>query len=521
MLLSAADSNRVSGCDVCVYSANASGVMAAVAAAREGAKVVIIEPSRWLGGMTGSGLVNVDWGRKEAVGGSALSILKQNFNDPQYRACYADLIKAYHISVLFDHRVSKVTRDGLTIKSIDLDYAPFDALGCPVAQSTKANDLTVQARVFIDCSYEGDLMARSGVSYSYGRESRDTYHETLAGAEESMMVYDIDPYKTLGDPSSGLIPLIQDTPLLKPGSADRLTMGYGFRWKYSYGEDQLPITPTMDYDPAEFELFRRAFKNNIDVFTGRRMRGKVGAWEPANGYIYSLVVGNLARALFAPTNYGSNADYPDGDYATRAKIWKEQQNYIRNLTHFLRTDPIVPEKQKDMALRVGLQKGMFDDTEGYPHQLYVREARRMISSYILTQHDLEGTTNPEDSVGLASYGFDEWPYATIVLNNKVALMGGYCSEVYLETEHHGIYKIPYRSITPKSEECTNLLVPVCVSSSHVAMASIRMEPVWMILGESTGVAASMVLKDNTPVQKVDYPQLRAKLCALHQILDIP
>lgn len=507
--------------DICVYAANASGVMAAVAAAREGAKVIIVEPSRWLGGMTGSGLVNVDWGRQQAVGGSARPILKHNYNDPQYRDCYAQLLKTYAIKVIFDHRISEVVRDKTKITAVNLDYAPFDDLGCPPAQPTKAHDLLINASIFIDCSYEGDLMAKSGVSYTYGREARDTYNETLAGAQDPMRVYNIDPYNKPGDPTSGLISMVQNRPLLKAGSADLLTMGYGFRWKYTYGDDKLPITPLNDYDPAQFELFRRAFKNHIDIFTGRRMRGKLGGWEPSNGYIYSLVVGNLARALFAPTNYGSNAEYPDGDYATRAKIWKAQQNYIRNLTYFLRTDPSVPEKQRSIALRVGLQKGMFDDTSGYPHQLYVREARRMVSTYILTQHDLEGLTNPEDSVGLASYGFDEWPYATVVLDNQVALMGGYCSELYLDSKHQGIYKIPYRCITPKSEQCTNLLVPVCISSSHIAMASIRMEPVWMILGESAGVAASIALKEKIAVQSVDYTLLKNKLLGLSQRLEIP
>ena len=507
--------------DICIYTANASGVMAAVAAAREGAKVVLIEPSRWLGGMTGSGLVNVDWGRKEAVGGSARSILLKNYTDPQYRSCYIDLLKELSIKVIYEHRLSQVIRENTKIKSIYLDYAPFDDLGCPPALPTLSHDLQIHAAIFIDCSYEGDLMANSGVNYSYGRESRDTYQESLAGAEEPMCLYNIDPYKKPGDPTSGLIELLQNGPVVKPGAADSLTMGYGFRWKYSYDNDKLPITPTKNYDPAQFELFRRAFKNHIDIFSGRRMRGKLGGWEPSNGYIYSLVVGNLARALFAPTNYGSNAEYPNGDYKTRAKIWKDQQNYIRNLTYFLRTDSSVPEKQKSIALRIGLQKGMFDDTSGYPHQLYIREARRMLSSYILTQHDLEGTTNPYDSVGLASYGFDEWPYATVVINNQVALMGGYCSELYLDSKNKGIYKIPYRCITPKIDQCTNLLVPVCISSSHVAMASIRMEPVWMILGESAGIAASIALYDHSDVQKINYTKLKQKLLAINQKLEIP
>ncbi len=507
--------------DVCVYAANASGVMAAVAAAREGASVVIIEPSRWLGGMTGSGLVNVDWGRQETVGGSARLILKHNYNDPQYQDCYAELIKKYSIVVIFNHRIINVNRDKIKISSIDLDYAPFDELGCPPAFATKQKDLNIHAAVFIDCSYEGDIMAKAGVSYTYGRESRFAYNESLAGSEAPMSIYKIDPYKIPGDSKSGLIALLQNQDNTKEGDADKLTMGYGFRWKYSYSSDQLPITPTKDYDPAQFELFRRAFKDHVDIFTGRRMRGKLGAWEPSNGYIYSLVVGNLARALFAPTNYGSNSNYPDGDYVTRAKIWKDQQNYIRNLTYFLRTDPSVPEKQRKIAERVGLQKGMFDDTSGYPHQLYVRESRRMISSYILTQHDLEGETDPNDSIGLASYGFDEWPYATVAIGNKVALMGGYCSEVYLDEKHRGIYKIPYRCITPKSNQCTNLLIPVCVSSSHIAMSSIRMEPVWMILGESAGVAASIALKEKIDVQEVSYVKLKQKLSSLYQILERP
>jgi len=145
-----------------------------------------------------------------------------------------------------------------------------------------------------------------------------------------------------------------------------------------------------------------------------------------------------ARALFAPTNYGHNASYPDGDYATRAQTWKDQQDFVRSMTHFLRTDPTVPAKQKEMALSAGLEKGAFDDTNGYPHQLYVREARRMISDYVVTQGDMEGRTNPADSVGLASYGVDEWPYATVALGGKVALMGGYYFMLYLEEEHRGI-----------------------------------------------------------------------------------
>lgn len=507
--------------DVCVYVGNASGVMAACAAAKEGAKVVVVEPSRWLGGMTGGGLMHVDWGREEAVSGSTRPILKQGFEDPQYRAAFVKMLADAGIPVIYDHRVCSVEKTGGRIRSITLDRTPFDATGCPPTLPTQVAARVIQAKVFIDCSYEGDLLARAGVAYTFGREARDTYGESLAGAQPPMSVYAIDPYMKPGDPASGLLPLLQATPVAPVGAADQLTMGYGFRWKFTFKGDGLPIDPPDDYDPRQFELYRRAFRQGVDILSGRVMRGKVDGWEPSGGRVFSGGAGNLARALFAPTNYGSNAGYPDGDYATRARIWKSQQDFVRGMTHFLRTDPSVPEKQRELARSAGLAKGIFDETRGYPHQLYVREARRMVSDYVVTQKDLAGKGMLEDSVGLASYGVDEWPYATVPLGGKVALMGGYYSMLYLEEQNRGIYRIPYRAIRPKQEQCANLLVPVCVSASHIAMTSLRMEPVWMILGESAGVAAAMAARGGVAVQDLPYAGLRAKLRALHQKLEIP
>ena len=507
--------------DVCVYGGNASGVMAACAAAKEGAKVIVVEPSRWLGGMTGGGLMHIDWGREEAVSGSTRPILKKDYKDAQYRTVFTEMLKSAGVTVLFEHRVGAALKVDGVIRYLDLDFAPFDEYGCPPEKRTKAMARVIKAKVFIDCSYEGDLMARAGVAYTFGREAKSTYGESLAGAQPPMSVYAIDPYVKVGDPQSGLLPGLQSTPVASIGEADKLTMGYGFRWRFVFKGESLPIEPPANYDPKQFELYRRAFQQGVDILSGRVMRGKVDGWEQSGGRVYSGGAGNLARALFAPTNYGHNASYPDGDYATRARIWKEQQDFVRGMTHFLRTDPSVPAKQKEIALSAGLEKGAFDDTKGYPHQLYVREARRMISDYVVTQKDMEGRTSPADSVGLASYGVDEWPYATVPLDGKVALMGGYYSMLYLEDEHRGIYRIPYRSIVPKKDQCTNLLVPVCVSASHIAMTSIRMEPVWMILGESAGVAASMAVKAGTPVQDVTYAELYPKLRALAQKVDLP
>jgi hypothetical protein len=495
--------------DVCVYAGNAAGIAAGIAAAREGCRVLVVEPSRWLGGMTGSGLIHIDWGRMEAAGGSAKKILKDGLTDPQYRRMFADLAKLHGIEILYEHRVASVTKTGATITSLVLDYAPPDRFGCPIAQPKIASAVTVNARMFIDCSYEGDLMAKSGVTYTFGRESRDHYGENLAGVRPPLAVYDIDPYVKPGDPRSGFLPLLQDYTPGPIGSADKLTMGYGFRWKFTLERNQIPIEPPEDYDPFTFEIYRRAFTKKLNL-NGRRMR-KLGEYEVATGGIHYPGAGNLSRSLIAPTVFGCNAAYPDGDWPERARIWKFHQDFLRGITHFLRTDPSAPEKLKERALIAGFDPGQFDDTSGWPHQLYIREARRMVSSYVVTQKDMEGKTDPSDSVGLASYGVDDWPYAMHPIDGKIALQGGEYSMLYLEETHRGIYKIPYRAITPTARECRNLFVPVCCSASHIAMTSIRMEPVWMTLGEASGVAAAMALQGDLPVQQVDTAKLRSKL----------
>lgn len=516
--LRAAD-GRTLAADVCVYAGNAAGIAAAVAAAREGRRILVIEPSRWLGGMTGGGLVHIDWGRPEAAGGTAKKILRDGLTDSQYRRLFADLAKEHGVEILYEHRVASVIKDGATITAIVLDHAPPDRFGCPIAQPKSAGAVTVRARMFIDCSYEGDLMAKAGVSYTYGRESRDHYGESLAGVRPAMAVYPVDPYVRPGEPRSGLLPLLQDYTPGPVGNADKLTMGYGFRWKFTLGKDQLPIAPPEDYDPFTFELYRRAFTQKVNV-NGRRMR-KLGVYEETPGGVHTPDTGNLTRSLVAPTVYGCNAPYPDGDWPTRARIWKFHQDFMRGMTHFLRTDPSAPENLKTRAAAVGFARGQFDDTSGWPHQLYIREARRMISSYVVTQKDLEGSTDPGDPVGLASYGVDDWPYAMFPLEGQIALQGGDFSMLYLDEVHRGIYKIPYRAIAPREQECRNLLVPVCCSASHIAMTSIRMEPVWMTLGEAAGVAAVMAATADVPVQRIDYARLRSKLNDLGLQLERP
>ncbi len=506
--------------DLCVYGATASGIMTAVAASRDGWKVTIVEPSRWLGGMTGGGLDHVDWGREEAVGGSTRPILERELGDAGYRDFFQHLLSDHGVDVIFEHRLGSVRKSGTTIAAIELDHAPPDQTGCPVAKPKTPRALTIEAKMFVDCSYEADLMAASGVSYTWGRESRDEYGETLAGVRPNLWEYDIDPYRTPGDPDSGLLPLLQNVEIGPLGSADKLVMGYCFRYKFTTEENGWPLDPPDNYDPFDYEIFRRAFKGGVNLMLQRKMRSEFGEIIEQRSKPYLMKTGNLVRSLLTTTEFGCNTEYPDGDWATRSAIWKFHQTHLRGLTHFLRTDPSVPDELGNIATQIRLRREPFDESQGWPHQLYVREARRMVSDYVVTEHDMAGKRLPKDSVGLASYGVDDFPYATYAHNGGVALSGGEFSILYFPGPHNGIYRIPFSAIRPRASECTNLLVPVCVSASHIAMTSIRMEPVWMILGESAGVAASMAMKEGIAIQDVDYPKLAERLRGLNQRLEV-
>lgn len=284
-------------------------------------------------------------------------------------------------------------------------------------------------------------------------------------------------------------------------------MAYAFRWSFS--RHGWPIEPSGDYDANKFELFRRAFKANVDPLQESEMVHKYGKMKTDENQInWSIFHINTMHSLESQVVFGSNMEFPDGTYAKKAKIWKDYQNYFRDLTHFLRTDPSVPPEQKQAAGEFRLARGQFDDTMGYPHQLYIREARRMQSTYIITEKDLHGNIDQPDSVGLASYGIDEFPYAIVATpDGKVAVHGGYFSVVELKYPEKPIYQIPYRAIVPNKHECTNLIVPVAISSSHIAYTSLRMEPVFMTLGQSAGIAASIAVSLGVSVQDVPYDQL--------------
>ena len=518
LLAATAEASRLSAADpaaadVCVYGGTASGIAAAIGAADAGATVVVVEPSRWLGGMSGGGLNAIDWGNKRTVGGLARRLLIDR-DDVAMRELYARELAARRIPVIFEHRLAGVAKGGPRLRGITLDHAPPDRLGCPAERPATAGAQTVAARAFIDCSYEGDLMAQAGVSYTWGRESRDEYGESLGGVRPILMRYAIDPYVRPGDPRSGLLPLLQDIRIGPDGGADRLTMMYAFRWVLTR-KAPIRVEKPDDYDPRTYEIFRRGFQAGVDMRAGRRMRTLAEFSTETGAGVFG---GNSSRALWAQSVAGANAAYPDGDWAVRSRVWREQMNFVRGMYHFLRTDPAVPPEMRDKAETTGFQRGIFDDTAGWPHQLYVREGRRMKSEYVVTQKDLEGLAAPPDSVGLGSYGVDDWPYATVAHDGGIALSGGEFSILRANPRHGGEHAIPYRAITPRRQECENLLVPVCCSASHVAMTSIRMEPVWITLGLSAGIAAAHALAENAAVQTIDFPRYRRALVEAGQVL---
>ncbi|MFM7606288.1 MAG: FAD-dependent oxidoreductase, partial [Prosthecobacter sp.] len=285
--------------DVCIYGATASGIAAALGASDAGAKVIVVEPSRWLGGMSGGGLSVIDWGNRRAVGKMALKLLIEK-DDPAMRELYKKELAARGIAVIYEHRLSSVTKEGTRIRSITLDHAPPDKLGCPTDQALAKEAKTVTARMFIDCSYEGDLMAKAGVSYTWGRESKDEYGESLGGVRPILARYDIDPYVKPGDAKSGLLPLLQDIPIGPVGSADKLTMMYAFRWAL-VRKDAIRIEKPDDYDPRVYEIFRRGFQKGVSMRVGRRMR-KLD--EYSEEYGAGIFGANSSRALWAQSIAG-------------------------------------------------------------------------------------------------------------------------------------------------------------------------------------------------------------------------
>lgn len=489
--------------DVIVYGGTSGGVAAAIQAARMGKRVVLIEPGRHIGGLSSGGLGATDIGNKGAIGGISREFYQRlgaHYGKPEAwtfephvaEDTFKEMLADAGVPVVLNERLDLnggVTMDGRRIPSICMESGRRFA-----------------GRVFIDATYEGDLMAKAGVSYHVGREANVVYGETLNGVQTKNAKYHqfdtlVDPYVVEGDPSSGLLPGIQEGGPGEEGSGDKRVQAYNFRMCLTDDpQNRMPFPKPEGYDPLRYELLLRYLN------TGHWTVLKLSTPMP------NRKTDTNNKGAFATDNIGMNYEYPDGDYATRERIFEEHKTYQQGLMWFLANDPRVPKHVQDEVNQWGLAKDEFVDNGGWPHQLYVREARRMISDYVMTQHDCQGNRRAEDPVGLAAYTMDSHNVQRYVHEGRVLNEGD------VEVGGFPPYPIAYRSIRPKQEECANILVPVCLSASHIAYGSIRMEPVFMVLGQSAATAACMAIDANSSVQEIDVPRLMERLKQDGQIL---
>ena len=505
-LLSVAARAEIIETDVLVFGGTAGGVSAACTAARFGKRVVVTEFGRHIGGLTSGGLGWTDIGNKAAIGGFARNFYKRLgkhygrdeawwFEPHVAEAELRALLAESKVPVHFGQRLASVKKDGARIVEIAME-----------------NGNVFRARMFIDCTYEGDLMAKAGVPYMVGREANARFNETLNGVRgetpKHQFAVPVDPYVKAGDPASGLLPFVQAAPPGTPGEGDKSVQTYNFRLCLTKNPaNRKPIEPPPGYDPKRYELLGRYCEGLV----------KSGQKITMNHFLkFDMVTPEKTdinnNGGFSTDFIGMNHDYPDGDYATRAKIWTAHLEYIQGFFTFLANDPRVPAVVQSDIKDWGLCRDEFQDTGGWPHAMYVREARRMLSDFVMTERVCRHLETAPDAVGLGAYNMDSHNCRRIVRDGLAHNEG----DVQVGVKP---YPISYRSIVPKQADCENLFVPICLSATHIAYGSIRMEPVFMILGESSATAASMAIDAKLPVQKIDYAKLREQLAKDGQVLE--
>jgi hypothetical protein len=512
--------------DVVVYGGTSGGVAAAVQAARMGKSVLLIEPGQHLGGLTSGGLGRTDIGNKGAIGGIAREFyqrIHRYYENPaawqhetfeEYKASRRGMVdedtmwgfephvaEAVYRSMLDEAKVPVLLGQRLDLKS------GVSKEGTRITTLILESGKTVRGRMFIDASYEGDLLAKAGVSYAVGRESNAQYDETLNGvqvhkATKHQFNKPVDPYLNAGDPASGLLPGVHAGSPGDEGAADRRVQAYNFRMCLTdVPENRLPIPKPAGYDPLRYELLLRYIEAGWADVLGNHAPMPNRKTDTNN------------HGAFSTDHIGMNYDYPEADYATREKIVADHRDYQIGLMWTLANSPRVPEKLREQIARWGLAKDEFGDAGNWPHQLYVREARRMIGVYVMTEHNCRGQCVAEDPVGLGAYGMDSHNTQRYVDESGHAR-----NEGDVQVGGFSPYPVSYRAIVPRRSECSNLLVPVCLSATHIAYGSIRMEPVFMVLGQSAATAAVQAIDAGGDVQAIDYPRLQERLLADKQVL---
>jgi hypothetical protein len=517
--------------DIVIYGATSSGIVAAVQAHRMAKSVVLIEPSKHVGGLTSGGLGATDIGNKDAIGGLAREFYHRVWQHYQKDGVWNRETRAQYESgnprhdpsdetmwTFEPHVASEIYRDWLSQAKITpllnerLDRAQgVKKRGLRIESIRMESGRTFEGRMFIDATYEGDLMAAAGVSFHVGREGNDVYGESLNGVQPKMntknhrFLKPVDPFAKFGDRKSGLLWGIQTTKLPADGSGDKSIQAYCYRLcTTDVPENRRAWPKPASYDPSHYELLLRNFE-----------AGDTRApWHPI--WMPNRKTDTNNNGAFSTDYIGGNYEYPDTDYARREKILADHRAYQQGLMWTLANNPRVPQGVRTEFNRLGLAKDEFVDNDNWPTQLYVREARRMIGAYVMTEQNCRGKRVTDDSIGMAAYGMDSHNCQRYLSDD-----GHVQNEGDVQVAGFKPYPISFGAIIPKAGECENLLVPVCLSSSHIAYGSIRMEPVFMILGQSAATSAAIAINHGVTVANIDYQQLRKRLSSDDQVLARP
>jgi hypothetical protein len=487
--------------DVVVYGGTAGGVMTAVSAAREGLTVAVLEPGKHLGGMVTGGLSRTDFGKKEVIGGIALEFYQRAGKKygreiewmPEPRVAEAILgemiQEAKTVTIFLNHRLKE--KGGVKKQ------------GTRVIEITTENGALFQGAIFTDASYEGDLLAQTKVDFTWGRESSAQYGESLAGVRPKDRNHQFDFPVSAYDEKKKLLPEIQKEPRGEIGAGDRKVQAYNYRMILTDDpENRIPFARPARYDEKRFELLARFLTEFVkqkgraprmnEILLPAQVAGKQ-KWDFNN------------RGPFSTDYIGKSWDYPNASYKRRAEIWQDHKVYTEELFYFLVTDSRVPKATQDEIKPFGLAKDEFTDNNHWPYQLYVREARRLVGDFVVTQKDIQTDLTKPDVIAMGSYNSDSHNVQRYVTPEGYAQNEGNM-EVPVTP-----YQIPYRILLPKKSQATNLFVPVCFSASHVTYSTLRMEPQYMMIGQAAGVAAKMAIEGGKAVQDIDSAALSAKL----------
>ncbi|QNL49278.1 FAD-dependent oxidoreductase [Olivibacter sp. SDN3] len=519
--------------DVIIYGGTSAAVTAAVQVKRSGKTVLVVSPDIHLGGLSSGGLGFTDTGDKSVIGGLSREFYHRvylHYQDStawtwEKREEYGNMGQgtpaidgdARTMWIFEPHVAEQVFEDFVNENEIKVYRDEWldrekgvEKDGNRITAFKTLNGKIFKAKMFIDASYEGDLMAASGVSYHVGREANSEYNEKWNGIQTGVLhhdhyfKHDISPYKIEGDSTSGLLFGVSSADPGKYGEGDHRLQAYCFRMTLSnHPDNRIPFPKPANYDSANYELLARVFASGWRE-TFRKFDKIPNRKTDTNNH-----------GPFSTDFIGENYDYPEASYQERQRIVQHHEDYQKGLMYFLANDPKVPEDVREEMNQWGLAKDEFTDNNNWPHQIYVREARRMIGMYVMTEHDTFSEREILDPIGMGSYALDSHNAQRYIKPD-----GFVQNEGDIGVHPKKPYQISYRSILPKKEECGNLLVPVCLSSSHIAFGSIRMEPVFMILSQSAALAAVQAIQNEYLVQDVDYELLKEELMQEKQVLSV-